>query len=116
MRTQRSEHFNYPRGFQTFTTASIPELNLKLVGQNIAKFRLQRGWTEDELVVKLQLPGCNITRQILVNIETGRCAATDAQIVFFSEVFRVPVEDLFPPRPQCGNGIADKEISGSGTE
>jgi transcriptional regulator with XRE-family HTH domain len=103
MRIQRSEHFNYPRGFQPFTTAGIPELNLNLVGQNIAKFRLQRGWAQAELAAKLQLLGWNITLGILARIESLRCVVTDVQIVFFSEVFSVPIEDLFPTVPLAGN-------------
>ena len=61
--------------------------NLNVVGQNIVKFRHQRGWTQDELDAKLQLLGCNITRQILANIETRRCPATDIEIMYFAEVF-----------------------------
>lgn len=70
--------------------------NLNVVGQNIVKFRHQRGWTQDELAAKLQLLGCNMSRQILANIETRRCAVTDSQIIFLSEVFSIPVKDLFP--------------------
>jgi transcriptional regulator with XRE-family HTH domain len=103
MRTQRSEHFNYPRGLQTFTTASIPELNLNLVGQNIAKFRLQRGWAQAELVAKLRLLGCNIPLRILAHIESFRCVVTDAHIAIISEVLSVSIKDLFPSAPQSGN-------------
>jgi transcriptional regulator with XRE-family HTH domain len=74
-----------------------------VIGPNVAKFRYQRSWTQEELVAKLQLLGCNINRQILANIETRRVAVTDAQIVFFSEVFGVPVDDLFPSKPKSGN-------------
>ena len=68
--------------------------NHNVLGQNVAKFRRQRGWTQEELAAKLQLIGCNITPHILANIETLRFAATDAQIAFFSEIFRVPVKKL----------------------
>ena len=43
-----------------------------LIGQNVAKFRYQRNWTQEELVAKLQLLGCYMTRDILANIETQR--------------------------------------------
>ncbi|MGO9584689.1 MAG: helix-turn-helix domain-containing protein [Limisphaerales bacterium] len=78
--------------------------NLNVIGQNIAKFRHQRGWTRKELSAKLQLLGCNITPQILAEIETGCCVVTDAQIVFFSEVFGIPAEDLFPFKSRSKDG------------
>jgi transcriptional regulator with XRE-family HTH domain len=79
------------------------QYNLNVVGKNIAKFRQQRGWTQKELAAKLQLLGCNITRQILANVEARRCAVTDAQIAFFAGVFCVPIKDLFPSKSQSGN-------------
>jgi hypothetical protein len=103
MRTQRTEYFNNPRGFQTFPTASVPKLNLHLVGLNIAKFRHRRGWAQAELVAKLQLLDCNITLRILARIESLRCVVADAQIATFSEVFSVSIKDLFPPVPYSGN-------------
>jgi len=77
--------------------------NLNLVGQKIAEFRHQRRQTHEELAAKLQLLGCKITSQILAKIETGRSIVTDAQIVFFLEVFNIAVEDLFPLKSQSGN-------------
>ena len=72
----------------------------------IAMFRHQRDWTREELSARLQLFGCNITPQILAQIETGRCVVTDAQIVFFSEVFGIPAKDLFPMKSQSRDGSA----------
>jgi transcriptional regulator with XRE-family HTH domain len=69
-----------------------------VVGPNVAKFRYQKGWTQDELVGKLQLLGCYMTRDILANIETRRGPVSDRQIEFFAEVFGVAVADLFPQK------------------
>jgi ribosome-binding protein aMBF1 (putative translation factor) len=93
MKAQQARHSENSGGIQRFATAYILTLNLNVVGQNIAEFRHQRGWIREELAAKLQLLGCNITPHILANIETGHCAVTDTQIVFFSEAFRVPVKD-----------------------
>jgi hypothetical protein len=60
--------------------------NLDEVGQNIAKFRDQMGWTKVDLAAKLRLLGCNITHQILADIEKQCCVVTDAQIAFFAPV------------------------------
>ncbi len=72
-----------------------------LIGQNVAKFRYQRNWTQEELVAKLQLLGCYMTRDILANIETQRRIVTDTQVRFFAEVFAVTEADLFPPKRQA---------------
>ena len=76
-----------------------------VIGSTISKLRYQRGWRQDELVAKLQLLGCYMTRDILANIETRRSPVTDTQIEFFCDVFAVKVQDLFPSRPKLnGNG------------
>ena len=69
-----------------------------VIGPNVAKYRYQRNWTQDDLVGKLQLVGCYMTRDMLANIETQRCSATDKQIEFFAHVLGVEERDLFPTR------------------
>ena len=79
--------------------------NDNVIGPRVSKLRYERGWKQDDLVAKLQLLGCYMTRDILANIETRRSAATDIQIGFFCEVFEVGVVELFPPRtPHKNNG------------
>jgi transcriptional regulator with XRE-family HTH domain len=69
-----------------------------VIGRVVAKLRYHRAWTQDQLVAKLQLLGCYMTRDILASIETQRSPVTDKQIEFFAEVFGVDVWDLFPPK------------------
>jgi transcriptional regulator with XRE-family HTH domain len=69
-----------------------------VIGPNVAKFRYQRNWTQDEFVGKLQLLGCYMTRDMLANIETQRCPATDKQIEYFAHVLGVKEGDLFPTK------------------
>ena len=69
-----------------------------VIGPNVAKFRYQRNWTQDDLVGRLQLLGCYMTRDMLANIETQRCIVTDKQIEFFAHVFGVKEGDLFPAK------------------
>lgn len=66
------------------------------IGQNVAKFRYQRNWTQEELVAKLQLLGCYMTRDILANIETQRRIVTDIQVRFFAEAFGISMAELYP--------------------
>lgn len=76
-----------------------------VIGQNVAKFRYQRGWTQDELVGKLQLRGCYMTRDILANIETQRSIVTDKQIEFFAEIFGIKEGNLFPEKRRLSVGL-----------
>lgn len=75
-----------------------------VIGPAVAKFRYRHGWTQDDLVAKLQILGCNMTRDILANIETRRSIATDTQTEFFAEVFGVEVKELFPVRGPRARG------------
>ena len=72
-----------------------PEANL--IGRKVARLRYQKGWTQDTLVAKLQILQCNITRDIIANIELRRCVATDTQCAFFARVFNVNIAELFSP-------------------
>jgi len=76
--------------------AWVMQRKANVIGQNVAKFRYQRNWTQDELVAKLQLLGCYMTRDILANIETQRRIVTDIQVRFFAEVFGISLAELFP--------------------
>ena len=78
--------------------------NSNVIGPAVAKYRYRHGWTQDDLVAKLQILGCNMSRDILANIETRRSVATDTQIEFFVEVFGIDIKDLFPPRGVRANG------------
>jgi len=87
----------------------MPRLNV--IGPNVVKLRHQRGWTQNDLLLKLELVGCGITRQTLANVEIGRAPAGDILILFFAKVFRVPVEELFPEHWREGDrikGLAEK--------
>src|ERR1043166_5028994 len=81
-----------------------------VIGPNVAKYRYQRGWTQDELVGKLQLLGCYMTRDILANIETRRGPATDRQIEFFAHVFGIMEGDLFPGKRHLDSKLVGLEL------
>ena len=71
--------------------------NANLIGRKIARLRYQRGWTQDTLVAKLQTLQCNITRDILANIELRRCLATDKHCRFIAKALGVSIHELFQP-------------------
>ena len=69
-------------------------MKLNRIGRKVMKFRRSRGWTHGDLVVRLRLLGCEMTAQILEEIESHRRAVTDAEVIFLSEAFGVSVKDL----------------------
>ena len=70
-----------------------------VIGRIVSRLRYQRGWSQAQLVTELQLIGnINMTPEILANIEILRSPATDKQIEFFAEVFKVTEQDLFPKK------------------
>ena len=73
-------------------------LGVNFIGAYVVKHRHERGWTQDMLAAKLQLLGCDITAQVLANIETQRCGASDTEIGYLAKAFEIGVEELFPPK------------------
>ena len=66
------------------------------IHEKLKVMRQCKNWTQEELVAKLQLLGCYITRDILANTETQRRIVTDIQVRFFAEAFGVPLAELYP--------------------
>ena len=83
---------------------------LNVIGQCVIRLRHKRGWTQTQLAEKLQRLGCDITPQILANIEVGRTPVIDGQILFFAKVFEVDVDEMFPEQWRVGSqmkGLAE---------
>jgi transcriptional regulator with XRE-family HTH domain len=68
-----------------------------LIGRKVAKLRYNKGWSQDTLVARLQVLQCNITRDILENIEIQRSVATDKRCFFLAKVLGVSIDELFRP-------------------
>ena len=67
------------------------------IGRKIARLRYQKGWTQDTLVARLQILQCNITRDILANIELRRSLAKDKHCCFIAKALGVTIHELFQP-------------------
>ena len=68
-----------------------------MIGRVICKLRYRHGWTQDQLAVKMQVNGCDVSRDVVANIESARTEPTYQQIKFFARIFNVPVSEFFPP-------------------
>src|ERR1700728_881457 len=58
--------------------------------------------SQAQLVVKIQLKGWNLSRESLAKIEAKLHKVTDTELLYFADVLRTSVPDLYPP--VNGNG------------
>ncbi len=64
------------------------------VGQNVRKFRLQAGLTQERLAAKLQVEGCDITRSAVAKIEVGQRHLYPDELILLKKIFNVTYEEL----------------------
>ena len=65
-----------------------------LCGEQIAQLRVKLGVSQRKLAGMLQLKGLDIDKNAIQRIEAGKRFVTDIELVYFSELFRVSLEDL----------------------
>src|SRR5256885_10619424 len=70
---------------------------LNLVGPQVRKFRLQKGWTQATLAGKLQLAGWDVGRESLAKLESQIRRVPDCELLFLAKVLNVKLSELFPP-------------------
>lgn len=65
------------------------------LGCNIARVRIDKGLTQDQLVAKMQIHGSSMSRSTLANIEAGNrnIKATDLKII--KELLGVSYQEFF---------------------
>lgn len=67
----------------------------KKVGQNIRFLREKSRITQEELSVKLQLAGCDITRSAIAKIEVGQRHLYPDEIILIKQILNVSFDDIF---------------------
>lgn len=65
------------------------------VGKNLKRLREDKGMTQDMLVAKLQILGCDITRSALSKVEIGKRHFYLDEIIAAKKVLDVPYEKIF---------------------
>ncbi len=63
-------------------------------GEKIKEYREKSGFSQEQLAAKLQLVGLNLNQKAISRIETGDRVVPDFELLYFSEIFRVPVTAL----------------------
>jgi len=69
-----------------------------VIGSQVRRFRYKRGLTQEELTVKCQLAGFDITRDTLAQIESQFRQVTDKEVLKFARVLKTTVAELYPKR------------------
>ena len=69
---------------------------LNVVGPQVRKIRVRKGWTQDVLAQKLQLAGWDVSRTSLAKLESQLRWVPDCELLFLSKVLGVGIPDLFP--------------------
>jgi transcriptional regulator with XRE-family HTH domain len=67
-----------------------------LIGQQVRKWRMKKGWSQELLATKLQLRGWNIGRDSLASLESQRRRVPDCEMLYLARVLGVRLEELFP--------------------
>lgn len=70
------------------------------VGTYVAELRNQMGWSQNDLAVKLQNAGVDITKNAIQLLEHGHRYVRDMELFALAKVFGRPMETFFPKSPQ----------------
>ena len=65
------------------------------IGRNIRAMRIASNLTQEQFVAKLQLAGCDISRSIYSQIESGTYNIRISQLVALKNLFHVEYNDFF---------------------
>ena len=66
------------------------------LGKRVKELRKAKVWTQEQLVAKLQLTGCDMTRSALAKIEVGQRHLYPDEIKALLEVFHISSDELLP--------------------
>jgi transcriptional regulator with XRE-family HTH domain len=69
---------------------------LNVVGPQVQRFRLRKGWTQPVLAQKLQLQGWSIGKGSIGKLEAQLRRVPDCELMFWARVLGVSVSELFP--------------------
>ena len=67
-----------------------------MIGPQVRKFRLQKGWTQGHLALKLQLYGWDTSRESITRLENRDRRVPDLELFVLAKILGVKTDDLFP--------------------
>jgi transcriptional regulator with XRE-family HTH domain len=75
---------------------AVTDIPKNLVGPQVRKRRIKKGWSQEVLAAQLQLRGWSISRDSLASLESQRRRVPDCEMLYLSRVLGIRVDDLFP--------------------
>jgi transcriptional regulator with XRE-family HTH domain len=69
---------------------------LNVVGPQVRKLRERKGWTQEQLAVKLQLLGWDTSREAMNRLENQARRVPDLELFVIAKALSVSTDDLFP--------------------
>jgi transcriptional regulator with XRE-family HTH domain len=99
------------------------KLGLNVVGPQVQKLRVRKGWTQPVLARRLQLQGWSVSTGSLGKLEAQLRRVPDCELMFLARVLGVSVSALFPkaghlkelgPQFQAGRRMAVFPTRGEG--
>ena len=73
----------------------IDGTEMNMIGDNLRKLRIERGWSQQMLSNKLEMLAIYVCRGSISRIEDKLRTVTDIEIYGFSKVLNVPIQQLF---------------------
>lgn len=69
-----------------------------VVGPQVRRFRVKRGWSQSVLAAKCQMAGWDISRSIVAAVEGQVRWVGDFELMWFARVLKVEAADLLPKK------------------
>ena len=88
-----------------------------IIGSQVKRSRVEHGWTQEELLAKLQIAGLgHFSRETLAKIESQIRSVYDYEAVIIARCLKVDLEALYPSRKDLKAslpGLIDGVVDGS---
>jgi transcriptional regulator with XRE-family HTH domain len=69
-----------------------------IVGFQVSKLRVQRGWSQEHFAAVCQLSGWDVSRGVVARIEGGVRWVADFELLLLAQALKVSVPELYPAK------------------
>jgi transcriptional regulator with XRE-family HTH domain len=70
--------------------------HLNVIGPQVRKIRKRKGWTQEDLAIKLQLSGWDTSRESVTRLENQGRRVPDLELFLLARILGVKADDMFP--------------------
>ena len=69
----------------------------RIIGANLRSLREKAGLTQEQVSVKMQVGGCDITRSAVAKIEVGHRHLYPDEILLLKDILETEYDEIFSP-------------------